>query len=255
MAVLLSRLQSASIKCGVPSCDTPAPRDHLGNVKRQFETNAVPADLVVPNATAPVPNEWLFDPAQDSAYEKAYETVQVLLHVALVQASEVHNPPEVLLATWHSSFPAAGSCDDVDFICAQQLESYTALVARIGRQIPDEERVQRLRDCFSATLQAEFTDMLAKAHISKSFTPWGKCKELAQAAQRVVVARLSHVSPSPSPFVTPPTTPRLPSLAPVLATGKNVASCSRSDLGGEEQDRPHRVWPYLQPLPLQWLLQ
>ena len=107
-------------------------------------------------------------------------------------AAECHNTPQVLRARWVDSFPS--NSDSVDHIISMQSRAYDSLVARLGRHVPDEERINRVRSCFSPALLCEFNDQLARAGIDASNMPWDKCIGLAREAQRVFAARCTHTA-------------------------------------------------------------
>ena len=168
-------------------------------LQAQVRSNTVPEALKGVNVSVPNVNAAKFDPVSNPSYRKAHLTMLILIKDALVAAADAHNTPQHLRTCWVDSFPSGGTCDDVDLIISKQLSAYNSLVARTGKHVSDEERVNRLRHCFSADLLSEFNDHLARARIDASCMDWATCVDIARAAQGVFRSRQTHSSASLPP--------------------------------------------------------
>ena len=163
-------------------------KNEPGTVKllqAQVRPNTVHEALKGVNMAVPNINAEKLDPVSNPNYKKAYLTMLILIKDALVAAADAHNTPQHLRNCWVDSFPCGGSCDDVDLIISRQLSAYNSLVARTGKHVSDEERVNRVRHCFSPAFRDEFNDHLARARIDASCMDWATCLDIAHRSGRV----------------------------------------------------------------------
>ena len=153
---------------------------HITQLRAQIKANEVPERLTEPDPHAPTPMAYRLQPTTHKKYHQAYETVLVLLKEALNAAARISITPRELRQAWISSFPKA--CDDVQYIISQQRSAYEALVAALGEDLPDKERIATLRACFSPRLLQKHSDELADAGHDADTVKWLPCIKLAKKA-------------------------------------------------------------------------
>ena len=147
------------------------------------------ARLTTPDPSVPNVKLQLLNPKQTPNYKKAYQTVRIMLKAALLKATEVQTSIADLKQMWLDAMP--NNSTDVGGVLTLQETPYRNLTARLGKHLPDEERVLAIRKCMTAALQAEFDDQLARAHITTHRMPWAKCMKIAKNAQKVHESRVN----------------------------------------------------------------
>ena len=152
---------------------------NITKLRKQIKANEVPERLTEPDPDVPTPMAHRLHP-EHKKFHQAYETVLVLLKEALNAAARTSNTPRGLREAWISSFPKA--CDDVQYIISRQRSAYEALVAALGEDIPDRERIANLRSCFSSRLLQKHSDELADAGHDADTVKWLPCIKLAKKA-------------------------------------------------------------------------
>lgn len=177
----------------------------IKQLRAQIKANEVPERLTEPDPDIPTPMAHRLNPAEYKRFDQAYETVLVLIKEALNAAARANNTPRALRQAWIDSFP--DKCDDVAYIISQQRLAYESLVNALDEDVPDRERIARLRACFSARLLRKHSDLLADAGHDADTMKWQACLNLAKKAANYLTRRKTYDDDDDTPqAVTMPAT-------------------------------------------------